>query len=153
MSLQKMELAHLPQVLALQKELAFQDWNERQFISEINASYAYCVVYTADEISVAENKDSNILGYAIFHLMGPDSELLSIAVKPQVQRSGIGAILLEAGFSQLDFSSGDCCFLEVREGNLKARNFYEKNGFTLFGTRKKYYSDGENAILYKREQR
>ena len=137
----------LPQVLELQRELAFQDWNEKQFLSEIRASYAYCVVCEDD---CSSNRDANhaLLGYAIFHLLGPDSELLSIATRASEQRKGIGTQLLKAGLDKLT-ESDDQCFLEVRDGNAKARAFYEKHGFKLYNVRKKYYADGEDAALYK----
>lgn len=143
MSIRKMEQKDIPAVLEIQNQLAFQDWNERQVSQEISASYTYAVVYEESQVG--------IVGYAIFHLLGPDTELLSIAVSEKAQRTGVGSQLLQDGFAQLDFSSGDCCFLEVRENNEKARRFYEKHGFKLFGIRKKYYSDGENAALYKVE--
>ncbi len=139
MKLREMTENDLPQVLELQRELAFQDWNEKQFASEIRASYAYCVVC---------EDDGKLLGYAIFHLLGPDSELLSIATRTSEQRKGIGSQLLKAGLDKLT-ESGDQCFLEVRDGNAKARAFYEKHGFKLYSVRKKYYSDGEDAALYK----
>lgn len=139
MQLREMTESDLPQVLELQRELAFQDWNEKQFLSEIRASYAYCVVC---------EDDGKLLGYAIFHLLGPDSELLSIATRASEQRKGIGSHLLKAGLDKLT-ESGDQCFLEVRDGNAKARAFYEKHGFKLYSVRKKYYSDGEDAALYK----
>lgn len=142
MPIRKMEISDIPAVLAIQEELQFQEWNEKQFSSEIKASYAYCIVYESDNIQ-------QILGYAIFHMLGPDSELLSIATSGSHQGKGIGQKLLDAGFSQLDFANGDCCFLEVRQGNEKARRFYEKNGFKAYSTRKKYYTDGEDAVLYK----
>ena len=143
MPIREMKEDDLPQVLALQRSLAFQDWNEKQFAAEIKAGYALCVVYEGSGTSGNE-----ILGYAIFHLLGPDSELLSIAVNSARQRTGIGKMLLEAGLGKLDFISGDKMFLEVREGNDKARRFYERNGFTEYSRRDRYYSDGENAILY-----
>ena len=139
MKLREMTENDLPQVLELQRELAFQDWNEKQFLSEIRASYAYCVVC---------EDDGKLLGYAIFHLLGPDSELLSIATRSSEQRKGIGSQLLKAGLDKLT-ESEDQCFLEVRDGNAKARAFYEKHGFKLYSVRKKYYSDGEDAALYK----
>ena len=142
MSIRKMNSADIPAVLRIQGELAFQDWNERQYEQEIKAPYTYAVVY--------ENEGA-IEGYAVFHLLGADSELLSIAVSETAQRTGIGTQLLHAGLSQLDLDKSDCCFLEVRENNIKARNFYEKHGFNLFGIRKKYYADGENAALYRTE--
>jgi len=139
MPIRKMTENDLPQVLELQRDLAFQDWNEKQFLAEIRASYAYCVVYECE---------GKIQGYAIFHLMGPDSELLSIATRETEQRRGIGSQLLHAGLDQLT-ASDDQCFLEVRDGNVKARAFYEKHGFKLYNVRKKYYSDGEDAALYR----
>lgn len=149
MSIRKMTTEDLPQVLAIQQELAFQDWNDREFQAEINASYALCVVYEGEADSAA---DKEIHGYAIFHLMGPDSELLSIATASSSQKKGIGAALLAAGLSRLDMQNGDKCFLEVREGNINARKFYESHGFTQYGERKKYYSDGENACLYSTDK-
>lgn len=136
-----MTAADIPQVLAIQRDLAFQDWNERQFLAEINANYAHCIVYEDDS-------GAAILGYAIFHVLGPDSELLSIATAHHAQKKGIGAALLGDGLSRLELQSGDKCFLEVREGNTNARSFYENHGFYLYGNRKKYYADGENACLY-----
>ena len=152
MQLRLMTENDLPQVLELQRELAFQDWNEKQFLSEIRASYAYCVVCEPSEATDESNTDvlpnGTLLGYAIFHLLGPDSELLSIATRSTEQRKGIGSQLLKAGLDKLT-NDDDQCFLEVRDGNIKARNFYEKHGFKLYNIRKKYYSDGEDAALYK----
>ena len=152
MQLRLMTEKDLPQVLELQRELAFQDWNEKQFLSEIRASYAYCVVCEYSEATDGNNlgqiPNGTLLGYAIFHLLGPDSELLSIATRSTEQRKGIGSQLLKAGLDKLT-NDDDQCFLEVRDGNTKARNFYEKHGFKLYNIRKKYYSDGEDAALYK----
>ena len=162
-----MKIDDLPQVLQIQKALAFQDWNERQFIAEITADYALCVVYEEAQFNSAQsnedprdsigasplqNDSKDILGYAVFHLMGPDSELLSIAANASHQRAGIGTALLNAGLANLDFAKGDKMFLEVREGNTKARRFYEKHGFEPYAERKKYYADGENAILYQKSK-
>lgn len=161
MPVREMKVDDLPQVLEIQKALAFQDWNERQFCAEIAAGYALCVVYedgapfntgNGAQFNTCENK-SRILGYAIFHLMGPDSELLSIATSASEQHRGIGTSLLQAGLERLDFEKGDKMFLEVREGNANARRFYEKHGFAAYASRKNYYADGENAVLYQKVSR
>ena len=137
-----MTLNDISNVLAIQESLGFQNWNERQFELEINASFSYAIVF---ESAIRHE----LLGYALFHLLGADSELLSIAVAKDAQHKGIGKKLLENGISKLDFANGDCLFLAVREDNINARHFYEKTGFEPFGKRPHYYSDGENAILYK----
>ena len=132
--------ADLPNVVALQDALGFQKWNEKQFLSELRASYALCLV---------DEESENFAGYAIFHLMESDSELLAIAVKPRFQRNGIASSLLHEGLDKLNQENGDHCFLEVREGNSAARSLYEKHGFKAYSQRKHYYEDGETAILYK----
>lgn len=147
MPIREMKETDLPRVLEIQQELAFQDWNTAQFAAEIRANYALCVVYETG----TDQGTPQINGYAVFHLLGSDSELLSIAVSRNCQHKGIGKMLLNAGLSRLSPEEKDRCFLEVREANSTARKFYEKNGFKLFGTRKNYYSDGENACLYSIE--
>jgi len=149
MPVREMTESDLKQVLEIQRELAFQDWNEAQFKAEIKASYALCVVYEESRPE-AGTAEGNIIGYAVFHLLGEDSELLSIATKANEQRKGTGTALLMAGTGKLDFGNGDRMFLEVREGNEKARRFYERHGFEPFGNRKNYYADGETAILYRK---
>lgn len=145
MPIRKMTAADIQQVLAIQQELAFQDWNERQFLAEISAGYAHSIVFE-------QEPGAAILGYAVFHLLGPDSELLSIATARDAQNKGIGAALLGDGLSRLELQNGDRCFLEVREGNISARKFYESHGFSQYGNRKRYYADGENACLYSTDK-
>lgn len=140
MPIRPMNEADLPNVLALQNTLGFQKWNEKQFRSELRASYALCLVYEDAE---------TFAGYAIFHLMGSDSELLTIAVDPKFQRKGIASSLLHEGLDKLNRENGDHCFLEVRQGNFGARSLYEKHGFQAYGQRERYYDDGETAILYR----
>ena len=41
--------------------------------------------------------------------------------------------------------------LEVRASNIKGINFYTKNGFKQVGVRKKYYKNGEDALLLLKE--
>ncbi|WP_298770959.1 ribosomal protein S18-alanine N-acetyltransferase [uncultured Fibrobacter sp.] len=142
MPVRPMQVADIPAVLRIQESLRFQEWNSRQYEQELKASYTYASVY---------EESGNIVGYAVFHLLGADSELLSIAVSKGAQKKGIGKSLLLDGLARLSLQNGDCCFLEVREGNLNARRFYESHGFSQFATRKKYYTDGENAFLYRPE--
>ena len=140
MPIRPMTEADLPNVLALQNNLGFQKWNKKQFLSELRASYAMCLI--------AEDAGT-FAGYAIFHLMGSDSELLTIAVDPKFQRKGIASSLLHEGLDKLTRENGDHCFLEVREANSRARSLYEKHGFQAYSRRERYYDDGETAILYK----
>ena len=54
MPVREMTESDLKQVLEIQRELSFQDWNEAQFKAEIKASYALCVVYETESRPEAE---------------------------------------------------------------------------------------------------
>ena len=73
-------------------------------------------------------------------------EVLNIAVKRDLRRSGIGRGLME--YLLLNYHGE--IFLEVRESNLPARKLYEILGFLSIGRRPNYYnSPTEAAIVMK----
>ena len=89
--------------------------------------------------------DEKICGY----LMVLDSidvyEILAIATVEEYRNKGIAQELL-------DKIKNKDIFLEVRESNKKAINFYKKNNFKQISIRKGYYSDPtEDAIIMKME--
>ncbi|MBS9775692.1 MAG: GNAT family N-acetyltransferase [Fusobacterium sp.] len=72
-------------------------------------------------------------------------DILKIAIDKNYRNIGIGEELLEK-------ISDKNILLEVRESNLRAIKFYEKNSFTKISTRKNYYKDNnEKAIIMMRE--
>ena len=46
---------------------------------------------------------------------------------------------------------GNEILLEVRKSNLKAQNFYTKHGFKEIFVRPKYYKNGEDALILRKE--
>lgn len=96
--------------------------------------------YISSPISILNvarlNKD--IVGYIIAY----GDDIISIAVKEPYRRAGVGGKLLKSVLA-----TKTEVFLEVRETNAQAISFYKKHGFAPVGIRKKYYPDGENAII------
>ena len=89
--------------------------------------------------------DNQVCGY----LMVLDSidvyEILAIATIEEYRNKGIAQELLDK------IRTKDI-FLEVRESNQVAINFYKKNKFNQISIRKNYYSEpNENAIIMKLE--
>ena len=89
--------------------------------------------------------DDKVCGY----LMVLDSidvyEILAIATIEEYRNKGIAQELLDK------IKTKDI-FLEVRESNQVAINFYKKNKFKEISVRKNYYSEpNENAIIMKLE--
>ena len=89
--------------------------------------------------------DNQVCGY----LMVLDSidvyEILAIATIEEYRNKGIAQELLD----KIKIKD---IFLEVRESNQVAINFYKKNKFKEISVRKNYYSEpNENAIIMKLE--
>jgi ribosomal-protein-alanine N-acetyltransferase len=92
-------------------------------------------------VAVAEGA---VIGFIVTRsVAGGESEILNLAVTPQVRRKGVGRHLLSDTLSRC---SGDF-FLEVRESNAAARRFYEHLGFEVVTRRLQYYSNPEESAL------
>lgn len=94
------------------------------------------------------------LGFALVRSVADEAELLLIAVRPDVQRSGVGLKLIEQVTGRLVQEGVKFLHLEVRSNN-PALAFYERLGFGQIGLRRDYYRglDGKltDAITLSRQ--
>lgn len=131
------DVDYIEQIFNLEKDIfknsAFSKESTENLVKADNSFiYAYLI-------------DEKICGY----LMVLDSidvyEILAIATVEEYRNKGIAQELLDK------IKTKDI-FLEVRESNEKAINFYKKNNFKQISIRKGYYSDPtEDAIIMKME--
>lgn len=84
-----------------------------------------------------------VLGYIITCIEDASAHVISIAVKREARRRGIGSALLCTALSLL--GSVKKVYLEVRISNKEAISLYEKAGFKITEVLKNYYSDGEDG--------
>lgn len=100
-------------------------------------------------------QDGAAAGFAVASVLCPvrpaEAELESIAVAPDVRRSGVGKALLASVAAWATEQGADRLRLEVREGNAEAIGFYAALGFVPTGIRRGYYSAPvENAVCMER---
>ena len=92
--------------------------------------------------------NNEIIGYSVVDHWEDHDHLISIAVRSDSRRKGLGEALLVELEKRL--SKERPLRLEVRQSNLAAIQLYLKRGFTKTGLAEGYYGDGENAITMEK---
>ncbi|HKE10309.1 MAG TPA: ribosomal protein S18-alanine N-acetyltransferase [Myxococcota bacterium] len=88
-----------------------------------------------------------ILGYVLAHRIADELHVLSVAVDPPSRRRGTGRALLREALRVEAQAGARTAWLEVRAGSAAARGLYEGLGFRSARVRKRYYTDGEDALV------
>ena len=94
-------------------------------------------------------RQGSIVGFIIFWVVADEIQLIDVAVGPQCRRQKIGSKLFQLMTDYGKRHGAKTIHLEVRSGNLEAIEFYRRAGFVEVGLRKRYYSNGEDALLMK----
>lgn len=92
-------------------------------------------------------------GYISTWVYEDRAEILNFFVLKNYQGKGYGKLLLETFLDVVKMANVPSVSLEVRESNYIARNLYEKYNFKYSHTRKNYYSNGENALVYIKDNK
>ncbi len=134
----------LSQVAQIEKESFPQPLSAQYFQREL-------VVNSIARYIVA-SEDDTILGYAGVWLIVGEIHIITIAVRPDRRRRGVGELLLIAVFDLALEHKARLITLEVRNSNTPARAMYQKYGFADVGIRRgSYMETGEDAVLMSAE--
>ncbi|MDL2233540.1 ribosomal protein S18-alanine N-acetyltransferase [Ruminococcaceae bacterium OttesenSCG-928-L11] len=89
-----------------------------------------------------------IAGYTGIHHILDEGYITNVAVFPQFRRQGVATALMEAILAYGSAHQLAFITLEVRVSNHNAIALYEKLGFTIEGTRKRFYqTPTEDALI------
>jgi ribosomal-protein-alanine N-acetyltransferase len=92
-----------------------------------------------------------VLGYAGLDHGGDVADVMTIAVAPRAQGRGLGRSLLGELERRATARGAGYVILEVRADNLAARALYERTGYALISTRRRYYQPGDVDALVLRK--
>lgn len=105
-----------------------------------------------DFITLVITVGGEVVGYVVAKVdvfMGKRmGHIYSIAVKQAYRRMGLGSRLLRTVEEALRERGAKVCYLEAREDNIAAINFYHKHGYRVFEVLKDYYGDGKDGIRF-----
>jgi ribosomal-protein-alanine N-acetyltransferase len=88
-----------------------------------------------------------LLAQGGYWLMGEEAHIVTIAVDPAWRGHRLGKWLLLTLMAEARERGAQMVTLEVRPSNQSARALYERVGFVQTGYRKRYYPNGEDALI------
>lgn len=138
MSIRPMEMSDLDRVMELEGACFKSPWLPDMFVSEMEGPCSYARVM---------EEGGEIVAYATFRVIFDEAHLFNIAVAPEHRGKGHSRVLLTRILEESLKYGGEMMFLEVRASNDVARKLYESFHFYPIGRRKKYYEDGEDAVV------
>lgn len=95
-----------------------------------------------------KNHSEKIVGFAGFWMMAGEAHIISLAVKKEYRRRGLGQLLLINTVIEAIKRAAEIVTLEVRVSNYEAQSLYFKYGFISKGVRRAYYTDNrEDALI------
>ena len=135
-------LSEVDKIIALYQTDFADGWNKEMLVSAFNTGRFACLGASDGE---------RLIG-VITYTKGIDTaDLEGIVVKSEFRRQGVAKTLLAEMEKDVKKEKIPRILLEVREHNQNAVSFYLSNGFNQISIRKKYYSDGENALVLLKE--
>ena len=131
------DIDYIEQIFNLEKEIFKSSAFSKSYLNTlIKGDNSFIYIYLIDD---------KVCGYLIILDSIDVYEILAIATIEEYRNKGIAQELLDK------IKTKDI-FLEVRESNQVAINFYKKNRFKEISIRKNYYSEPtENAVIMKLE--
>ena len=108
----------------------------------------YETLFSSGMVGWVAEWDGAIGGFLIARRVANEVEILNVAVRPDVRRSGIGDALMQLLFAWAKSLGAREVFLEVRASNLIALRFYRQYRFEETRRRPRYYSNPvEDALV------
>ena len=104
-----------------------------------------------DAFGIVADDEGGEAGFILAGALGGEAEILTLAVRPERRREGVGAALLGAAAVAVAARGAEALFLEVSERNMEARALYAGAGCAEVGRRKRYYADGSDALVLRLE--
>ncbi|MGB9335188.1 MAG: ribosomal protein S18-alanine N-acetyltransferase [Candidatus Acidiferrales bacterium] len=141
-TIRRLESGDVESVLAIQRACpGLAQWSQQDYEAVARSEMpGWVAVREKDSDDPAEATNATIVGFLVARLVAPEIEILNLGVDPTARRRGTGRALLEAALRWGAGNGAQKAFLEVRESNQAAIQFYEVRGFQMAGRRTRYYS-------------
>ena len=145
-SYKPLDVSHVGCVAALESRIMGSDaWNEALVADEIpRRDRTWWAAYASEG---KPGEVGTLVGYAGGWVVDGDVQILKVGTDPAWRRRGIARELLAHVAADARNLGAQTVSLEVRAGNEGAQALYKALGLAPVGTRPRYYSDREDALI------
>ena len=145
-SYKPLDVSHVGCVAALESRIMGSDaWNESLVADEIpRRDRTWWAAYASEG---KPGEVGTLVGYAGGWVVDGDVQILKVGTDPAWRRRGIARELLAHVAADARNLGAQTVSLEVRVGNEGAQALYQALGLAPVGTRPRYYSDREDALI------
>ena len=143
-SIERMQSDDLKQVMKIEKEAFSDPWHVSFFKRQLHPRKKHMQLFVA-------RLSDKVIGYIVFYLNFGEAHIMNIAVAKEYRRRGVGKHLFTYAFDIIKTNAAHVIFLEVAQNNNPALQLYRQFGFEVFGKRKRYYRNGGDAYVMRKE--
>lgn len=94
--------------------------------------------------------EGELVGFGIMEYLEAHAYLALLAVRPSMQRRGVGSSLLRWLEESAGVAGAERIRLETRRDNIPARTFYNELGYHEVAIRRGRYSDGIDGLVLEK---
>lgn len=99
---------------------------------------------------VATNEREEVQGFIVAHCRS-SGHVITIDVGPDTRRSGVGSLLLRSAEDRMRAAGCVAVGLETAVDNATALAFYKRHGYGVIRTWPRFYSNGVDALVLKKD--
>lgn len=134
-------------VLALERATGPTNSTTETLSMELARSWSRLLLVENTGQATSETADEAPVAYLHYWLVVDEVQVINVATHPAHRRRGHARLLLEELMRDARARGAVSATLEVRASNEPAIELYRAFGFESVGVRKRYYDDGEDAVL------
>jgi len=134
-----MTVDDLDQILAIERASFPTPWLRQHFLDELYSPHAFPMS--------AFDGEGRLVGFICPMLLLDEGHIMDVAVDPGCRGMGVGRLLVQQVLDDCRYRGASFVSLEVRVSNITAISLYKGMGFVEAGLRKRYYKDGEDALM------
>ncbi len=142
--IEQMTKDDLKQVMEIEKDSFPDPWHVSFYKRLLHTRKEHSYLYVA-------RLHNEVIGYVVLYINCGEAHIMNIAVAAEHRRQGVGRTLMLFALNIIKTNDADVVFLEVAVNNSAACQLYRQFGFEVYGRRKRYYRNGGDAYVMRKE--